>query len=241
MTARELYDAGRVREAAATLAAQLREDPTNTKARTFLFELLCFSGEFDRAERQLEILGSAGQEQEFAAARYRAALRAERVRHEMFRTGNLPNAKAGEQRPGRLNGKDFSSIRDQDPQINANLEVFAAGSYLWVPFHYIESVRILPARRLRERLWAPAVVSVTPDFRESEMGEVFIPAIYPFSWKLDDEAAWLGRTTDWAVDDQGHEFPAGQKIFLVDGEEVGLFEIETIDFVAAAATKGEAV
>jgi type VI secretion system protein ImpE len=134
-----------------------------------------------------------------------------------------------------LNGKPFATIRDQDPQIGANLEVFAAGTYLWVPFEYIESVNIQPGRRLRERLWAPAVVTVSPEFQESEMGEVLIPAIYPFSWKLEDETVWLGRETAWAADDEGHEFPVGQRIFLVDEEEVPLFDVETISFPGAAA------
>ena len=53
-----------------------------------------------------------------------------------------------------------------------------------------------------------------------DLGEVLIPAIYPFSWKSQDEAAWLGRITEWSADDEGREYPSGQKILLVDGEEV---------------------
>jgi type VI secretion system protein ImpE len=229
MTAKEFFDAGRVRDGANSLAAHLRDHPSDTKARTFLFELLCFAGEFDRAEKQLNILSGAD-DLDLAAAHYHAALRAERQRHEIFRTQNFPKTGTGVSRPGLLNGKPFASIRDQDPQIGANLEVFAAGTYLWVPFEQLQSIQLQAARRLRERLWAPAVVIATPEFRESELGAVLIPAIYPFSWKLEDETVWLGRRTEWAEDDEGQEFPVGQKMFIADDGEVALFEIQTIEF-----------
>ena len=56
MTARELYQAGKLDEAVQALIAELRDNPGDTKRRTFLFELLCFAGNFDRAEKQLDIL-----------------------------------------------------------------------------------------------------------------------------------------------------------------------------------------
>ena len=54
---RELFKAGKVREACVVLTAHLREHPSDTASRTFLFELLCFSGEFTRAEKQLAVSG----------------------------------------------------------------------------------------------------------------------------------------------------------------------------------------
>ena len=77
-----------------------------------------------------------------------------------------------------------------------------------------------PPERLRDTLWTPAFVQTAASFQGTDLGEVLIPAIYPFSWKHPDEAVWLGRVTDWAADDEGNEYPSGQKILLVDGEEV---------------------
>lgn len=51
MQARTLYEAGQLEEAIAALGADLRGDPTDLRRRTFLFELLCFAGEYDRAEK----------------------------------------------------------------------------------------------------------------------------------------------------------------------------------------------
>ena len=59
MTSTELFRAGRLNEAVQALGAELRNDPTDVKRRTFLFELLCFSGEYDRAGKQLDVLAQS--------------------------------------------------------------------------------------------------------------------------------------------------------------------------------------
>ena len=128
------------------------------------------------------------------------------------------------------------NLRDADPDIGARLEVFAAGSYVWIPFEHLTSIEMGPPQRLRDTLWAPAVVQAASSFQGMDLGEVLIPAIYPFSWKHPDEAVWLGRVTDWAADDEGREYPSGQKILLVDGEEIPFLEVRSIEF--AHATDG---
>ena len=51
MTAQSLFKAGRLGDAIGALSAELRDNPTDAQRRTFLFELLCFAGSFDRAEQ----------------------------------------------------------------------------------------------------------------------------------------------------------------------------------------------
>ena len=74
------------------------------------------------------------------------------------------------------------------------------------------------------------MVSTGPSFQGAELGEVLIPAIYPFSWKHPDEAVWLGRVTAWAADEAGTEYPSGQRIWLMDGEEVPFLEVQSLKF-----------
>jgi type VI secretion system protein ImpE len=145
-----------------------------------------------------------------------------------------PKSQAFPTTPGKLNGKPFQTIRDADPEIGARLEVYAAGAYLWIPFQHIASVQMQAPQCLRDTLWAPAVVLTGPTFNGTDIGQVIIPAIYPFSWKSDDEALWLGRSTEWVADDEGHEFPVGQKMFIVDDEEVPLLEIRSLEFLSDA-------
>lgn len=235
MTAKQLFDGGQVRAAESALSARLRDHPTDVGSRTFLFELLCFSGQYDRAEKQLGVLSQGGKDAEMGAILYYSALHGERTRHELFRKEEFPSAEAAPSPAGKLNGKPFQSIQDADPSIGARLELFAAGAYLWIPFQHIASLHMEAPRRLRDTLWAPAFVLTGPGFQGTDIGEVLIPAVYPFSWKSDDESVWLGRTTEWVADEQGREYPVGHKIFVVDGEEVPLLEIRSLEFAADAS------
>jgi type VI secretion system protein ImpE len=230
MNAKQLFDAGKVTEAVKVLAAYLRDHPADIKQRTFLFELLCFCGEYDRAEKHLHVLAKGGNQAEIGAVLYFSALHAERTRQEMFRKQEFPKSGLPEAPSGTLNGKPFTSIHDADPDIGARLEIYAAGSYMWLPFRHIASLQMEPPKRLRDTLWAPAYVVTGPSFQGTELGEVLIPVIYPFSWKHPDESVWLGRSTAWGEDDQGVQYPSGQKLFLVDGEEAPLLEIRSLEF-----------
>ncbi len=235
MTAKELLDAGKVREAESVLTAALRNNPADTAQRTFLFELLCFTGQYSRAEKHLGVLAQASHEAEMGAVLYFSALHAEKLRHEMFQKQEFPTSPAAKSPPGKLNGKPFESIADADSEIGPRLEVYAAGAYLWIPFEHIASVNIDPPRMLRDTLWTPAFVLTGPSFKGTDIGQVIIPAIYPFSWKSDDPSLWLGRGTEWVADDEGHDFPVGHKTFIVDGEEVPLLEIRSLEFASHAA------
>jgi type VI secretion system protein ImpE len=235
---RELFKAGKVREAIEALTAYMRERPSDTAQRIFLFELLCFAGEFTRAEKQLAVLASGSAEKETGAIVYYAALHAERTRHELFEKQDFPSDSPASP-PGELNGTAFSELRDADPDIGARLEVFAAGAYLWLPFEHLATLEMGPPQRLRDTLWAPALVQTAPSFRGMDLGEVLIPAVYPFSWKQPDEHVWLGRVTEWLADDQGRESPAGQKMLLVDGEEFPFLEVRSLKFLHTADTPKE--
>ena len=230
---KELFKQGKVREAVQTLTAYLREHPSDTAQRTFLFELLCFAGEYARAEKQLAVLANGSVDKETGAIVYYAALHAEKTRHELFEKQDFP-ADSQVSPPGELNGKPFTELRDADPNIGARLEVFAAGAYLWLPFEHVASLEMGPPQRLRDTLWAPALLQAAPSFRGMDLGEVLVPAIYPFSWKDSDEEVWLGRITEWSADEEGRESPSGQKILLADGEEVPFLEIRSLQFVHAA-------
>ena len=229
ITAKELFAAGKVRETEKCLTAYLREHPADTLQRTFLFELLCFMGEFTRAEKQLGVLAGRNADAETGAIVYYAALHAEKTRQETFAKQTFPEHPTTSP-PGKLNGKAFDEISDADPDIGARLEVFAAGAYVWIPFEHIASVEMGPPQRLRDTLWTPALVQAASSFRGMDLGEVLLPAIYPFSWKHANEAVWLGRMTDWTTDEEGREFLSGQKILLVDGEEVPFLEVRSREF-----------
>jgi len=233
MSAKELFQAGKLEEAIAALGAEVRDNPTDVRRRTFLFELLCFQGEFDRAEKHLHLLADANKDALMGAVVYFSALHAERVRQDLFAKKDYPSAPVSEApRKGTVNGTPFEELEDADPRIGARLEMFAAGAYLWIPLEHIESIETETPRRLRDLLWIPALVRTGPAFRGKELGEVLLPVLAPFSYKHADGNVRLGRATDWEEVD-GVSVPFGQKVFSVDGEEIPILEIRKVEFAGA--------
>jgi type VI secretion system protein ImpE len=221
MNAIDLYRAGRLKEAVQAVSAELRDNPADTKRRTFLFELLSFAGEYERALKQLDVLAQQGPQTEMGTLGYRAAIQAELQRQDLFRSKDFPELSA--------NGKPFESIEDADPRLGTRLEVFAAGNYVWVPFAHIASIQISPPKTLRDLLWVPAVVRLGPGMQGKDLGQVLLPVLAPFSCQHADETVQLGRQTVW-VEEDGEEVPFGQKTLLVDGEEYPLLEVREIQF-----------
>jgi type VI secretion system protein ImpE len=235
MNAQQLYQDGKLADAIQALGAVLREDPTAVRQRTFLFELLCFAGEYDRAEKQLNLIAQSSREAEMGSLLYRSALHAERLRQDMFLAETAPSgAAAPEDVAGKLNGEPFSSISDADPRIGARLEVYAAGQYTWIPFAQIASVTAPLPQRLRDLLWIPAVVRPGADYSQLELGEVLIPAITPLAWRHAEEDVRLGRVTDWQELPDGTVVPVGQKLLRVDHELVPILEVRELEFSSAS-------
>jgi type VI secretion system protein ImpE len=229
MNARELYQAGHLGAAVQALGAELRDNPTDTRRRIFLFELLCFAGEYDRAEKHLDVLSGASPDAATGTLLYRAALAAERTRNQLFEKHDYPSAAAPGPVRGVLNGKPFDSIEDADPRVGARLEVFAAGDCVWLPLAHLSSLQMEPPKRLRDLLWIPALVRTGPELKDCELGEVLMPVLSPFSFRHADDAVRLGRATVWEAAEDGAEIPYGQKMLLVDGEEFPLLEVRTLE------------
>ena len=235
--AEQLIRDGKLDEAVDALGAHLRDNPGDTRYRTILFELLCFSGEYERAAKHLSILGEGNQDTQVGALLYHGALHAETLRREMFEKETYPGP-AGEQAgrvAGTINGKPFQELGDADPRIGPRLEVFGAGDYFWIPFRQIELIEIQAPKRLRDLLWIPARVTTSPQFQQRELGEVLLPALTPLSFQHADGAVRLGRVTEWCADEQGRERPYGQKMLVADGEEIPILEVRRLEIQADTA------
>ena len=228
MDANALFREGRLAEAISALNEMLRSDPTDLRSRTFLFELLCFSGDLDRAHKQLDAISASDPERHLAAFGYREALRSEEQRREMFKTGELPDAGSSPSAlTGTLNGEPFQDLTDADPRIGARLEVIVGGRYTWMPFEHLVSVTIDPPTNLRDLFWALAEVKTSPALGNYE-GPVMLPVLTPLAGEHPDEAIRLGRVTEWQEIDDSDEAPVGQKLLLADDEVFPFLEVREI-------------
>jgi type VI secretion system protein ImpE len=90
MTANELFQNGRLREAIDAQVAKVKSEPTNQPARFFLYELFLFAGDLDRARKQLDVLKYDDPRHSAAAEQYKLALDAEAKRRAVFTGKEYP-------------------------------------------------------------------------------------------------------------------------------------------------------
>ncbi len=234
-SAQQLLHEGHLKEAIQVLGTELRDNPADRQRRTFLFELLCFSGEYSRAEKHLNLLSDASPDAAVGVLVYRSALSAERKRQAFFEEKQHESSSPPPviPRPGKLNGERFYTIEDIDPRIGARLEMFVAGEYVWVPYLHVGSLTMQAPRYLRDLLWSSAVVTAGPHMKTQDFGEVLAPVLYPFSWQHERDEVKLGRETDWLppVEEEMFERPYGQKLLVLDGNRsVPFLEIRSLVF-----------
>ena len=265
--AKALFEAGRLTEAIQELTQALKVRPAEGALRIFLFELLCFQGELDRAAKQLNVFASQSGDPgtELAVGVYRGLLAAEEQRRAVFHGDALPKFittpgahveryllllkklgsvkaeelgvlldEAEEAAPhitGERAGRPFSSFRDADDRLAGVLEVFHEGEYLWVPLDQIKHVVVTPPQKLRELMWVQAKLEVTGQ----PEGDVFIPTRYTDSYRHPDDNVKLGRLTEWEALHDRMVLGSGQRVFLVDDEEVALLDLGEASFAATPA------
>lgn len=229
MNAMELFQSGKLQAAIQALGDEVRSAPLDAKRRIFLFELLCFAGDYDRAEKHLDVIAAASQAANVGALLYRSAIHAERTRQKMFEDSSFPMPRKALETSGHSDAGAFTEFADADPRIGGALEVFVAGSYSWIDFTQIASVEVPHPKRLRDLLWTPAIVTTTPEYRAMELGEVLLPVLSPLSWKESDDSVRLGRSTIWKEHPIHGEIPVGQKLFLAGEECIPILELGKVE------------
>lgn len=90
MNAKNLYQLGSLREAVAAMNDEVKRHPTDTGRRGFLAELLCFTGELERADKQLDLLVEQDPQIAVGLALFRQLIRAEQARQQLYAEGRVP-------------------------------------------------------------------------------------------------------------------------------------------------------
>lgn len=90
MDAHERYREGDLRGAVEAQIEHVRTHPTDARGRSFLFGLCCVEGDLERAERQLEALGSLDPSLDAGLQVYRHLLHSEAARRDAWRGVGSP-------------------------------------------------------------------------------------------------------------------------------------------------------
>lgn len=90
MTPSELYQSGKLAEAVDAALADVKSHPTDTARRGLLCDLLCFTGQWERADKQLDAIGRQDPQVIVALSLLRQLIRAEVARQQFFEEGRVP-------------------------------------------------------------------------------------------------------------------------------------------------------
>lgn len=262
MTAQDLFQVGQLTAAIEAQTQEVKAQPADAGRRTFLFELLCFAGELDRAEKQLDVVGHQDAQTEWTVQVYRNILAAERLRRRLFADGVTPqfllDPPAWVQRhldavnclrDGRAAeaAAELDRAADDVPDLAGTADGQAFDEWrdcddlvapvleLIVQRDYIW----LPYAQIRELEIAaperPRDLIWTPVrvvLPDGAQRRGYVPVLYATTWQHADEKVRLGRVTDWRQAGGGLVQGQGQRTLLVGEDARGLMELRQVEFAA---------
>lgn len=258
--AKIMLDGGNLNGAIEQTLSAVKSNPTDATARTFLFELSCFAGNWDRAEKQLEVIGHQDVNAMIGAQIYKQNISAERDRLRHFADGLMPECAMTPPKyvekllivNNHIRENRFSEARQMLDEIEEERPAFS-GKINGEEFNDFRDYNDLTSCVLEAIIkgsytWLPFEQVKRLKFGEKkhlrdyywiqaefEMingtnGELFLPALYANSWKSEDDQIRLGRTGDWH--DIGEDIYVGEglRTFQFDGGYKPISEIETLEF-----------
>jgi type VI secretion system protein ImpE len=257
--AKALYDAGQLGPALEALTREVKANPADQQRRAFLFELLCFAGEWERAGKQLDVIGHQSATSAAGVQVYRNCISAELARRRLFTDGLAPHFLAEPpsyvdlhlEAINRLRAGDADGARETLDRAE-ELRPALAGSLNGRPFQdfrdyddffgpaleLIVSDKYvwLPFEQLRSlRAEPPAQlrdlvwVPASIETAEREL-KAFVPALYADSGSHPNDLVRLGRMTDWKQRGEELYMGAGLRLFAVDGEETPVLGLREVEF-----------
>jgi type VI secretion system protein ImpE len=90
MDVQQHFQAGHLEEAVQAAIDAVKKKPTETGLRALLAELLCFTGDLERADKHLDAVQTQDPEAAVALSLIRQLVRGETSRREFFRDGRVP-------------------------------------------------------------------------------------------------------------------------------------------------------
>jgi type VI secretion system protein ImpE len=268
---KDLIKKGKLAEARSILVAAVKNHPGDTASRTLLFQVLLFLGEWDKAQRHLEVLGAGDVQTEAGIAPYQNLLKCERERIEVVSGKTMPSFlpatptyfsdyyRACQQLQTNLDGKGqeiYEAMAAQIPQV--------AGTVNGVEFSGMRNTDDVLAFALEvfahdRYFWVPfeaiREIIVTPPQTLLDLMWIsasittwsglsmngYLPVLYPDSWKHDNEQVKIGRMTDWFTPSGSCVRGAGQQVFVFGDHDISILELRDIQFKMIAPEISQSV
>lgn len=260
MDSKDLIKADRLSEARGQLIEEVKAAPADLNKRTLLFQVLCFCGEWDKAERHLDIISTQDSGRETGVQVYKNLIQAERVRSEVFKRNSRPSFlpktppyvemyfSALEKLSGGKTGEAnelFNQIDTQRLVISGTVngknftgfkDTDTLVSFFLETFIH-ENYTWIPFESIKEILISPPKTLFDCLWTgaciatwEEIRINCYLPVLYTESYHHQDDRVKLGRMTDWTSLGGSFSKGSGQHIFQIGEEEVAILEIREIVF-----------
>jgi len=253
-------DAGNLTAAVESAVNLVKTNPTNEAGRIFLFELSCFAGDWERAERQLEVIGHQDVNAMIGSKIYQGNFKAERDRMKYFSEGLSPEFMTAKPpyvdtlmaANNRLREGNDAEARQLLDEVEENRPAFSVSinGEGFTDFRDYNDLTMCVFEVLFRNgyLWIPfeqvqKVDVIKPktlrdlywiqaniELTNGTSGEMFLPALYSGSWKSPNDQVRLGRMTDWRSMGSDVFVGEGTRLFWMDGRDKSILDIETIEF-----------
>jgi type VI secretion system protein ImpE len=262
--AKELYVSGNLQAAIAALIAGVKASPDDVALRTFLFELSCFAGEWERADRQLDVIGHQSASAEIGVQVYRNCIKAETARQHLIRDGLQPHflSEPPAYIDRQLDALNLLRVGDNEGAAQAFLEVEEArpalsGTLNGQKFEDFRDLDDLCAPVLElivqeKYTWLPLEqvkeIQIDPPTQlrdllwsgasiQTDQRELraFIPNLYVGTAEDTDDQRRLGRMTDWREVALGVYHGVGLRLFSTGNDELSILKIKHIEFNLAGS------
>ena len=270
MDALEALRSGDVASAIEATKQDVRKAPRDPRLRTFLFQLFCVTGEWDRALTQLKVVGELDPKSDPMVTTYQAAIRCEVLREKVFR--------------GERSATVFGDPGDWVPLLVEATRLLAAGEHVeaaglrdagfekaqatpvsingedadWVADADPRLGPVIEAVVDGRYMWVPyhriktLNVEAPADLRDqvwmparftwTNGGEAvaLIPTRYPGSATSADPLVQLARKTEWTELHAEWSIPVGQRMLATDAGETALMDLRSLSAQQVPAEAGAA-
>jgi type VI secretion system protein ImpE len=253
-------DAGNLKGAIEAAINIVKTNPTNVAARTFLFELSCFSGDWERAEKQLDAIGHQDPGAAMGSIIYRQNFKCERDRMNLLSHSSRPESAMAFpsyvedllRANDLVRTGDIAGAREVLDKVDEDRPAFSVTvngeGYNDLRDYNDLTMCVFEAFVKDNYLWIPFEQVQSIEFLERKSlrdvywpqakvelingttGEMFLPSLYTNTWKHEDDQVRLGRTVDWR--DLGNDLFIGEgtRLYWMSGKDKPMLDIQTIVF-----------
>ncbi len=243
------------------LKAEARRTPRDARLRTFLFQMFCITGEWDRALTQLGVAGELDPSTNAMVQTYRVLVRCEVLREKIFAGARTPTVigDPGPWLPLLIEAVRMLAAGDHEGASRLRDAAFDAAPPRPATLDGVDAPWVADADpRLGPTIeavidgkyaWIPydRIASIDIDAPQDLRDQVwmpatftwtnegtavgFIPTRYPGTTASTDPALLLARRTEW-IETGDWAIPIGQRMFVTEDAETALMDLRRMQFAS---------